>query len=145
MHVLDLLIDCVHCDPVSFCLHCTLESLFYFCLTCILYNMHEDTVGISSAGVVPHLLFIQQARTNAMYGWKWEQIPRKAWPGPCLALDTCDGVHLEVGWRSHACCKLLCRLNTDTHAGPLRHSCGIVDAQGQNRACDILNQSEGNP
>lgn len=61
-------------------------------------------------------------------------------PGPCLASDTCDGVHLEVGQRSHASCKLLCRLNADTHSGPPGHSCGIVDAQGQNKAYDILNQ-----
>lgn len=60
--VLDLLIDCVHCDPVSFCLHCTLESLFYFCLTCTLYNMHVDTVVISSPGVMLRLLFIQPGR-----------------------------------------------------------------------------------
>ncbi|KAK5866582.1 hypothetical protein PBY51_020763 [Eleginops maclovinus] len=52
-------------------------------------------------------------------------------------LDTCDGVHLEVGWRSHASCKLLCRFNMHTHTGPHMRSCGIVDAQRQNRACDI--------
>lgn len=63
--VLDLLIDCVHCDPVSFCLHCTLESLFYFCLTCILYNMHVNTVVISSPGVVLRLLF-HSTRTLAV-------------------------------------------------------------------------------
>lgn len=101
--------------------------------------MHADAVVILSAAVMLHLLFIHQAMATELYGWKGEQIPHEAWPGPCLASDTCDGVHLEVGWRSHASCKLLCRLNTDTHTGPPRHSCGIVDAQGQNRAYDILN------
>lgn len=67
--VLDLLIDCVHCDPVSFCLHCTLEILFYFCLTCILYNMHVDTVVISSTGVMLHLLFIHQELVERSMDW----------------------------------------------------------------------------
>ena len=132
--VLDLLIDCVHCDPGSFCLHCTLESLFYLCLTCILYNTllwaHLQVWGF-----------------NFFSFSVW-------WPESCVdwtesrfltKLDTCDGRHLEVGWRSHASCQLLCKINTDTHTGPPCHSWGIADARGQNWACDILNQSEENP
>lgn len=41
----------------------TLHTWFYFCSTCLLYNIHADTVGISSAGVVFHL-FIQRS-------WTW--------------------------------------------------------------------------
>ncbi|XP_035856575.1 zinc finger protein Aiolos-like isoform X2 [Sander lucioperca] len=38
-----------------------------------------------------HLL----AWVRKLYRWGGERIPHQAWPGPCLALDTCDGVHLE--------------------------------------------------
>lgn len=98
--------------------------------------MHADAFVILSAGVMLHLLR-HRATATELCGWKVDEIPH-TWP--CLASDTCDGVHLEVGRRSHASCKLLCRLNVDTHTGPPGHSCRIVDAQGQNKAYDILNQ-----
>lgn len=51
--VLDLLIDCVHCDHISFCLQGAIENVFYLYLTCPQNNMHVGTVELTS-----HLFFL---------------------------------------------------------------------------------------
>lgn len=80
--VLDLLIDCVHCDPISLCLPCTLVGLFDFCLTCVLYNMHADTVVISCPGALC-------VRSGNVHKPRHVQCA-----GLSAAVDTCDEVHL---------------------------------------------------
>ncbi|CAB1444911.1 unnamed protein product [Pleuronectes platessa] len=101
-------------------------------------------VSADALQLAPILLY-KRVMTRELLDWTESRFLTKHGLQGCLALDTCDGRHLEVGWRSHASCQLLCKINADTHTGPPCHSWGIADARGQNWACDILNQSEENP
>lgn len=89
--VWDLLIDCVHCDPLSFCLLCTLERLFYFRMTCLLHNMHSDT-DVSSSRLLLTLRVTKGQKAAGMGG----RAPKKARQWLCLTLHTCVGGRVKI-------------------------------------------------